>query len=116
MIRRPPRSTLFPYTTLFRSRDQGRGLILALPHSGNWDAAGVWLVDWLGGPFTTVAERLRPESLYRRFLGYPGAPRVPGLPPARGEGAASPGERERKTLNSHPPHKPYSVFFLKKKK
>src|SRR3712207_7464275 len=25
MIRRPPRSTLFPYTTLFRSRD-GRGL------------------------------------------------------------------------------------------
>src|SRR3712207_8809872 len=25
MIRRPPRSTLFPYTTLFRSRDYGRG-------------------------------------------------------------------------------------------
>src|SRR2546428_7377603 len=25
MIRRPPRSTLFPYTTLFRSRDDGRG-------------------------------------------------------------------------------------------
>src|SRR2546430_3019390 len=24
MIRRPPRSTLFPYTTLFRSRDQKR--------------------------------------------------------------------------------------------
>src|SRR2546430_7487749 len=24
MIRRPPRSTLFPYTTLFRSRDLGR--------------------------------------------------------------------------------------------
>src|SRR5438128_9907579 len=23
MIRRPPRSTLFPYTTLFRSRDEG---------------------------------------------------------------------------------------------
>src|SRR5688572_32534032 len=29
MIRRPPRSTLFPYTTLFRSRDQqARGLAL----------------------------------------------------------------------------------------
>src|SRR5690348_18187430 len=30
MIRRPPRSTLFPYTTLFRSRDQSRigGLLL----------------------------------------------------------------------------------------
>src|SRR2546425_13329349 len=25
MIRRPPRSTLFPYTTLFRSRAEGRG-------------------------------------------------------------------------------------------
>src|SRR2546427_1088888 len=25
MIRRPPRSTLFPYTTLFRSRASGRG-------------------------------------------------------------------------------------------
>src|SRR3712207_7382023 len=25
MIRRPPRSTLFPYTTLFRSRDDARG-------------------------------------------------------------------------------------------
>src|SRR5258707_9357235 len=25
MIRRPPRSTLFPYTTLFRSRDVGSG-------------------------------------------------------------------------------------------
>src|SRR5258708_29619154 len=26
MIRRPPRSTLFPYTTLFRSRSQGKDL------------------------------------------------------------------------------------------
>src|SRR3712207_9534508 len=26
MIRRPPRSTLFPYTTLFRSRFEGRGV------------------------------------------------------------------------------------------
>src|SRR3712207_8100122 len=28
MIRRPPRSTLFPYTTLFRSRGPGRGVPL----------------------------------------------------------------------------------------
>src|SRR5258708_8923966 len=27
MIRRPPRSTLFPYTTLFRSRSRGRRLL-----------------------------------------------------------------------------------------
>src|SRR2546430_9860497 len=28
MIRRPPRSTLFPYTTLFRSRHRGQGAAL----------------------------------------------------------------------------------------
>ncbi|MGY1695897.1 phosphatidylinositol mannoside acyltransferase [Geodermatophilus sp. SYSU D00814] len=55
---------------LERARAQGRPVVLALPHSGNWDAAGVWFVDWLGGPFMTVAERLRPESLYERFLAY----------------------------------------------
>ncbi|WP_169064231.1 phosphatidylinositol mannoside acyltransferase [Geodermatophilus dictyosporus] len=55
---------------LERARVQGRPVVLALPHSGNWDAAGVWLVDWLGGPFLTVAERLRPESLYERFLAF----------------------------------------------
>src|SRR3712207_7388747 len=32
MIRRPPRSTLFPYTTLFRSGDQ-RGLAQRTPRS-----------------------------------------------------------------------------------
>src|SRR5688572_31551878 len=35
MIRRPPRSTLFPYTTLFRSEDEEVGLAslcLSLPH------------------------------------------------------------------------------------
>jgi len=47
----------------------GRGAILALSHSGNWDAAGVWLVHY-AGPFATVVERLRPESLYRRFVAY----------------------------------------------
>jgi KDO2-lipid IV(A) lauroyltransferase len=45
-------------------------MVMALPHSGNWDAAGVWFVDYLNGPFMTVAERLKPESLYRRFLEY----------------------------------------------
>ena len=53
-----------------KARDSGRGLVMVLPHSGNWDAAGVWFVDFLGGPFMTVAERLKPESLYRRFLEY----------------------------------------------
>src|SRR3712207_9283552 len=30
MIRRPPRSTLFPYTTLFRSHGDGKGLVRLL--------------------------------------------------------------------------------------
>src|SRR5438874_9809016 len=33
MIRRPPRSTLFPYTTLFRSRWARRGASLRIPYS-----------------------------------------------------------------------------------
>lgn len=49
--------------------DNGRGGVLALPHSGNWDMAGVWLVN-THGTFATVAERLKPESLYRRFIDY----------------------------------------------
>jgi KDO2-lipid IV(A) lauroyltransferase len=48
----------------------GRGVILALPHLANWDLAGVWVTRSLGVPFTTVAERLRPESLYDRFVAY----------------------------------------------
>ncbi len=47
----------------------GRGAVVALPHSGNWDMAGVWGVHRYG-IFTTVAERLKPESLYRRFIDY----------------------------------------------
>jgi KDO2-lipid IV(A) lauroyltransferase len=47
----------------------GRGAICALPHSGNWDMAGVWFTQ-TRGTFATVAERLEPESLYRRFVRY----------------------------------------------
>ncbi|WP_306364023.1 phosphatidylinositol mannoside acyltransferase [Nocardia sp. CC227C] len=47
----------------------GRGAVLALPHSGNWDLAGVWLVQRVGSP-TVVAERLRPEALYQRFVRF----------------------------------------------
>jgi KDO2-lipid IV(A) lauroyltransferase len=45
----------------------GRGAILALPHSGNWDHAGAWVAA-VGYPFTTVAERLEPASLFDRFV------------------------------------------------
>ena len=47
----------------------GKGTILALPHSGNWDHAGAWLV-LTGVPFTTVAERLKPAELYDLFVSF----------------------------------------------
>lgn len=45
------------------------GVVLALPHTGNWDAAGAWC-GASGAPFTTVAERLEPESLFERFVAF----------------------------------------------
>ncbi|MFI1501160.1 phosphatidylinositol mannoside acyltransferase [Streptomyces platensis] len=48
----------------------GRGVILALPHMGNYDLAGAWVTTKLGVPFTTVAQRLKPETLYDRFVAY----------------------------------------------
>jgi phosphatidylinositol dimannoside acyltransferase len=59
----------------FEALEAGRGVVFAVPHSGNWDAAGVWVVETLRRlgrepAFTTVAQRLRPESVYRRFLSY----------------------------------------------
>ncbi|MCU1691212.1 MAG: lipid biosynthesis acyltransferase [Frankiales bacterium] len=47
----------------------GRGVVLALPHSGNWDHAGAWC-GATGAPFTTVAERLEPASLFDRFVAF----------------------------------------------
>ena len=47
----------------------GHGVVLALPHLGNWDTAAVWLLAQ-GVPFTTVAERLRPEALFDRFVAF----------------------------------------------
>ncbi|MGC4807294.1 phosphatidylinositol mannoside acyltransferase [Micromonospora sp. DT233] len=47
----------------------GRGAVVALPHAGNWDAAGAWVAA-TGWPITTVAERLKPEGLYQRFLAF----------------------------------------------
>ncbi|MFC8520726.1 phosphatidylinositol mannoside acyltransferase [Streptomyces sp. NPDC057257] len=47
-----------------------KGVILALPHMANWDLAGAWVTTALETPFTTVAERLKPETLYDRFVAY----------------------------------------------
>jgi phosphatidylinositol dimannoside acyltransferase len=48
---------------------RGRGFVGALPHLGNWDVAALWLVAH-GHRFTTVAERLQPQSLFDRFVAY----------------------------------------------
>src|SRR3712207_9325645 len=63
MIRRPPRSTLFPYTTLFRST----GWFDDFSHSGIYDANGsasrvattVSAFAFLNGTLTPVPEHLR---------------------------------------------------------
>jgi phosphatidylinositol dimannoside acyltransferase len=47
----------------------GRGAVMVLPHMGNWDHAGAWLAG-TGVPFTTVAERLEPASLFDRFVTF----------------------------------------------
>ncbi len=48
----------------------GKGVVLALPHMANYDLAGAWVTTALETPFTTVAERLKPETLYDRFVAY----------------------------------------------
>ncbi|MFJ2177596.1 phosphatidylinositol mannoside acyltransferase [Streptomyces sp. NPDC087851] len=55
---------------LFDGLTTGHGVILALPHMANWDLAGAWLTRARDVPFTTVAERLKPETLYDRFVAY----------------------------------------------
>ncbi|MGC4941633.1 phosphatidylinositol mannoside acyltransferase [Kribbella sp. DT2] len=47
----------------------GKGVICALPHLANYDHAGAW-AGRTGMPVSTVAERLKPESLFDRFVAY----------------------------------------------
>jgi KDO2-lipid IV(A) lauroyltransferase len=47
----------------------GKGAIMVSSHSGNWDLAGAWACDRYGG-IATVAERLKPEGLYDKFVDY----------------------------------------------
>ena len=55
---------------LFRSCvAEGKGVVVALPHSGNWDHAGAYFAA-TGIPIISVAEKLRPERIFRAFLEY----------------------------------------------
>src|SRR4051794_41216468 len=87
MIRRPPRSTLFPYTTLFRSW----GLAF-LPDGG----------ALVGSRDTGQITHVTADG------GKTGVGRVPGVAPA--------GDRKSTRLNSSHPSISYAVFCLKKKK
>lgn len=51
------------------SLSQGRGVVMALAHQGNWDHAGAWSALELAR-VTTVAERLRPERVFEAFLAF----------------------------------------------
>src|SRR2546422_7910459 len=88
MIRRPPRSTLFPYTTLFRSRSSG----------GDRDAGP-------GGRRHDRVHEHRPRRDARRLAGGPD----------RG-GVARDRDRKSTRLNSSHGYISYAVFCLKKKK
>ncbi|CAB4559847.1 unannotated protein [freshwater metagenome] len=48
---------------------EGKGVLIALPHSGNWDHAGAYFCQQ-GIPLVTVAEILKPEKLFKKFLQY----------------------------------------------
>jgi phosphatidylinositol dimannoside acyltransferase len=55
---------------MFANLQAGRGVVLALPHMGNFEQAGAWVVARGAGTFTTVVERLRPESVYEAFVRF----------------------------------------------
>src|SRR5215472_13611481 len=55
---------------IFDALESGRGVVIGLPHMGNWDQAGAWIINMGAGSFTTVMERLKPESVYERFVTF----------------------------------------------
>src|SRR3712207_8297080 len=96
MIRRPPRSTLFPYTTLFRSEPM-RGA-RASP-VGPWETPGVEDAPEDGGAMLAGAGRLN---------GAPARPRWPADDHRPGR------DRKSTRLNSSHANISYAVFCLKK--
>lgn len=79
-----------------RAHTAGRGVVLALPHTGSWDIAGLTVCSAFGA-MTTVAERLEPASLYRRFVGLRESLGMEVLPLTGGDAAVS-GQLKRRLL------------------
>src|SRR3712207_7369427 len=101
MIRRPPRSTLFPYTTLFRS-----GLLIGRQVVGP-RAEG--LEDRLGGEDPGLDRVV--DALQLGHVDHPGAVATQHEP-----GRAQLRDRKSTRLNSSHANISYAVFCLKKKK
>jgi phosphatidylinositol dimannoside acyltransferase len=66
----------------------GRGVVFALPHMGNYDLTGAWVIAKGAGSITTVAERLKPESVYDRFVAFREGLGVEVLPASGGTSSA----------------------------
>jgi phosphatidylinositol dimannoside acyltransferase len=64
----------------------GRGVIFALPHMGNYEQAGAYIVMAGAGTLTTVAERLGSSAMYERFLAFRESLGMEVLPHAGGAG------------------------------
>lgn len=64
---------------LFEPVRSKRGVVVALPHAGNWDHAGSYFCSQ-GIPLVTVVERLKPEKLFHKFLEYRQAIGMEALP------------------------------------
>jgi KDO2-lipid IV(A) lauroyltransferase len=62
----------------------GRGVVFAVPHMGNYDLAAAWIIAKGAGSITTVAERLKPESVYDRFVAFRESLGVEVLPASGG--------------------------------
>jgi lauroyl/myristoyl acyltransferase len=56
--------------TAFAYAAAGRGVVFALPHMGNYDLACAWIVAKGAGSVTAVIERVKPESVYDRFVAF----------------------------------------------
>jgi phosphatidylinositol dimannoside acyltransferase len=56
--------------TALRHIEAGRGVIFALPHAGNVDVGAAWIMTRGFGRISVIAERLKPESVFQRFLAY----------------------------------------------
>jgi lauroyl/myristoyl acyltransferase len=67
----------------------GRGVIFALPHMGNYEQAGAWIIERGAGQFTTVAERLSSNLVFDRFLAFRQGLGMEVLPHSRSIGVSN---------------------------